>query len=280
MGRSCCSQSIFLKKQEKRMERFREFGKRLMSFRTRESYWQQAVKPGKKIQMCSISAGVTLVTAWLYYRSGWAAVVLLPMGAFYYRSLEKECMEKRKSEFLVQFKEGIQSMAASLRAGYSVENAVKETYRELLRMYEEEEMICKEFAYMVQQIRLRIPAEEVFEELAGRVRLEDVRSFANVFAAAKRNGGDMMEIIKNTANKIGDKIDVKREIDTMLAAKRYEFRVMSVIPYAIIAYMTLSFPEFMGCLYGNVIGMGVMSVCLGIYMAAYALGAGMVEIEV
>ncbi|MCI8709869.1 MAG: type II secretion system protein F [Dorea sp.] len=189
-------------------------------------------------------------------------------------------MEKRKSEFLVQFKEGIQSMAASLRAGYSVENAVKETYRELLRMYEEEEMICKEFAYMVQQIRLRIPAEEVFEELAGRVRLEDVRSFANVFAAAKRNGGDMMEIIKNTANKIGDKIDVKREIDTMLAAKRYEFRVMSVIPYAIIAYMTLSFPEFMGCLYGNVIGMGVMSVCLGIYMAAYALGAGMVEIEV
>ena len=90
----------------------------------------------------------------------------------------------------------------------------------------------------------------------------------------------MMEIIKNTANKIGDKIDVKREIDTMLAAKRYEFRVMSVIPYAIIAYMTLSFPEFMGCLYGNVIGMGVMSVCLGIYMAAYALGAGMVEIEV
>ena len=93
-------------------------------------------------------------------------------------------MEKRKSEFLVQFKEGIQSMAASLRAGYSVENAVKETYRELLRMYEEEEMICKEFAYMVQQIRLRIPAEEVFEELAGRVRLEDVRSFANVFAAA------------------------------------------------------------------------------------------------
>lgn len=189
-------------------------------------------------------------------------------------------MEKKKSEFLVQFKEGIQSMAALLRAGYSVENAVKETYRELLRMYAEEEMICKEFAYMVQQIRLRIPSEEVFEELAGRVRLEDVRSFANVFAAAKRNGGDMMEIIKNTANKIGDKIDVKREIDTMLAAKRYEFRVMSVIPYAIIAYMMFSFPEFMGCLYGNVIGTGVMSVCLGIYMAAYVLGAGMVEIEV
>lgn len=230
--------------------------------------------------MCSLSAGITLLTAWLYYRSGWALTVLFPIGFLYYRSLEKECVEKRKSEFLLQFKEAIQSMAASLRAGYSVENAVKETYGELLRMYEKEEMICKEFAFLVQQIRIRIPAEEAFEGLAERVRLEDVRNFANVFTAGKRSGGDMISIIKNTAGQIGDKIDIKREIDTILAAKRYEFRVMAVIPYAIIAYMTLSFPEFMDCLYNNVIGIGVMSICLGIYLAAYALGAKLVEIEV
>lgn len=230
--------------------------------------------------MCSLSAGITLLTAWLYYCSGWALIVLFPIGFLYYRSLEKECVEKRKSEFLLQFKEAIQSMAASLRAGYSVENAVKETYGELLRMYEKEEMICKEFAFLVQQIRIRIPAEEAFEGLAERVRLEDVRNFANVFTAGKRSGGDMISIIKNTAGQIGDKIDIKREIDTILAAKRYEFRVMAVIPYAIIAYMTLSFPEFMDCLYNNVIGIGVMSICLGIYLAAYALGAKLVEIEV
>lgn len=230
--------------------------------------------------MCSLSAGITLLTAWLYYRSGWALIVLFPIGFLYYRSLEKECVEKRKSEFLLQFKEAIQSMAASLRAGYSVENAVKETYGELLRMYEKEEMICKEFAFLVQQIRIRIPAEEAFEGLAERVCLEDVRNFANVFTAGKRSGGDMISIIKNTAGQIGDKIDIKREIDTILAAKRYEFRVMAVIPYAIIAYMTLSFPEFMDCLYNNVIGIGVMSICLGIYLAAYALGAKLVEIEV
>ena len=89
-----------------------------------------------------------------------------------------------------------------------------------------------------------------------------------------------MSIIKNTAGQISDKIDVKREIDTLLAAKRYEFRVMAVIPYVIIAYMTLSFPEFMDCLYNNILGTGVMSICLGIYFAAYALGAKLVEIEV
>lgn len=90
----------------------------------------------------------------------------------------------------------------------------------------------------------------------------------------------MIAIIQNTVVQISGKIDVKREIDTLLAAKKYEFKIMSVIPYAIIAYMQLSFPEFMSYLYGNVIGIGVMTICLGIYAGAYVLGAKIVDIEV
>lgn len=230
--------------------------------------------------MFSKTAGILVLTVWLYYRSVWPLIFLWPSGIWYYRSLEKECMEKKKSEFLVQFKEAVQSMAASLHTGYSVENAVKETQKEMLLMYPKDEMICRELGFMVQQIYIKIPAEQIFEDFARRVRLEDVRNFANVFAAAKRSGGDMIAIIQNTVNQIGDKIDVKREIDTLLAAKRYEFKVMAVIPYAIIAYMMLSFPEFMDCLYGNMIGTGVMSVCLLIYLAAYAFGVKLVKIEV
>lgn len=230
--------------------------------------------------MLSKAGGILILTVWLYYRSVWPLMVLWPLGVWYYRSLEKECIEKKKSEFLVQFKEAVQSMAASLHTGYSVENAVKETQKEMLLMYPKDEMICRELSFMVQQVYIKIPAEQIFEDFAKRVRLEDVRNFANVFAAAKRSGGDMIAIIQNTVNQIGDKIDVKREIDTLLAAKRYEFKVMAVIPYAIIAYMMLSFPEFMDCLYGNMIGTGVMSVCLLIYLTAYAFGVKLVKIEV
>lgn len=90
----------------------------------------------------------------------------------------------------------------------------------------------------------------------------------------------MIAVIKNTAGQISDKIDVLREIQTVLAAKRYEFKVMSGVPYGIIAYMSLSFPEFMTCLYGNITGTGVMTVCLIIYSAAYYLGVRLTEIEV
>lgn len=230
--------------------------------------------------MFSKAFGITVLTTWLYYRSMWALIVLWPLGLWYYRSLKEECVEKKKSEFLLQFKEAIQSMSASLNTGYSVENAIKETYKEMLLMYPKEEMICRELALMVQQARIQISSEQIFEELSERVMLEDVRSFSNVFTAAKRSGGDMIAIIRDTVNQIGDKIDVRREIDVVLAAKRYEFKVMSVIPYIIIAYMTFSFPEFMDCLYKNIIGTGVMSICLGIYLLAYMLGVKLVKIEV
>lgn len=220
------------------------------------------------------------MTAWLYYRSLWALLILIPVFYRYYLGLKEDKIRRKKEEFLGEFKDMIQSMASSLNTGYSVENAIRQTHREMLVMYPKEARINRELGVMAQQVYIHMSAEQIFEELAGRVRLEEVRNFSHVFGAAKRSGGDMIGIIQNTTKQIGDKIEVQREIETELAAKQYEFRVMSAIPYVMIAYMALSFPEFMSCLYGNPIGIGVMSICLGIYIGAYALGVRMVKIEV
>ena len=55
---------------------------------------------------------------------------------------------------------------------------------------------------------------------------------------------------------------------------------MSIVPYGIIGYMSLSFPEFMNELYGNMAGIGVMTLCLGIYAGAYYLGIRILRIDV
>ena len=171
-------------------------------------------------------------------------------------------------------------MAAALGTGYSVENAMKETQKELKIIYSQNEIISKEMAHMIGQIRVQVPVEQILEEFACRVGEEDVKNFASVFSTAKRNGGDMIAIIQDTVMQMGGKIEVKREIDTILAAKRYELKVMSAVPYLIIAYMSFSFPEFMSCLYGNLIGIGVMTICLSVYMGACALGEKLIHIEV
>jgi len=226
------------------------------------------------------SSCVTALTAWLYYRSVFCLPALIPVWIWYYRGLERECIRRKKQEFLSQFKEMIQTISSALNTGYSIENAVKESQKELKLLYSEKEMISKELAMLVRKLRMQIPVEQAMEEMAAKVELEDVETFAAVFVTAKRSGGDMIAIMRNTSGQIADKIDVRREIDGVLAAKRYEFKIMSGIPYIIIAYMSLSFPEFMTCLYGNGIGIGVMTVCLMVYIGAYYLGARLIEIEV
>lgn len=251
-----------------------------MGLHAQKSCWQQDISRSERGLMVLKSSSVTGLTAWLFYRSAWAALFLLPVWMGYYRRLERECLIRKKQKFLLQFKEMLQTISSALNTGYSIENAVKESQKELKLIYSEREPISKELLILVRQLRMQITVEQAIEEMALRTGLEDVNSFADVFVTAKRSGGDMIAIIKNTAGQIADKIDVRREIQTVLAAKQYEFKVMSLIPYAMIAYMSLSFPEFMTCLYGNLAGMGVMTICLLVYIGAYYLGIRLIEIEV
>lgn len=221
-----------------------------------------------------------MVIGFLFYESFWSLVICVPLGIIYFRKLMKECEKEKKVQFRLQFQEALQSISASLNVGYSLENAMKEAKKDLDILYDKESMIQKEFNYMLRQLYLQIPMEQVLEDWAGRVELEEVRSFVNVFSMAKRSGGNMIAIIRSSISQIRDRMEVQREIETILAEKKYEFKVMTMIPFGIIGYMRFSFPEFMRMLYGNAVGVGVMSICLAMYLSAYYLGERIIDIEV
>ena len=206
--------------------------------------------------------------------------VLLPLGITYYNRLIKQVEDKGKRRFERQFQDALQSLEAQLNVGYSMENAIKEVQRDLQIMYDKKTLIVREFTYMARQLNLNVTAEIAWKDFAARIALPEVDTFVTVFSLAKRSGGDSIMIIKNAVRQLGDKAEVKREIDTVIAAKKLEFRVMSMIPFGIIAYMRLTFPEFMSGLYGNLPGVIFMSICLAAYIAAWKLGCKIVEIEV
>lgn len=79
---------------------------------------------------------------------------------------------------------------------------------------------------------------------------------------------------------LGDKIEVKKEIEATLAAKKSEQMIMSLMPAGIILYLQLTSPGFLQVLYGNAFGVCAMTACLGIYILSYWLGKKIVDIEV
>lgn len=90
----------------------------------------------------------------------------------------------------------------------------------------------------------------------------------------------MDQVIQKVSRMLGDKIDVKKEIEATLAAKKSEQFLMSLMPAGIILYMRLTSPGFLDILYGNPFGIFAMTLCLVIYGAAYWMGRKIVDIEV
>ncbi len=251
-----------------------------MRCRKKKSYWQQDIRKSEYIR--AFLQGILLISliSYLFYGTILGAILLSPYLIRYIKSWERQVIQKRKQSFQLQFKEAIQSLSAALNVGYSVENAMREAWKDLRLLYKKDEMILREFHYMIRQLDMNLSVEAILKAFAERTQDEEVRIFVDVFSMAKRSGGDMIGIIRNAVYQIGEKIDVKREIDTVMAAKKMEFKVMSAVPFAMICYIKLSFPEFVNVLYGNILGVIVMTICLVIYVAAFEYGKRIVEIEV
>ena len=251
-----------------------------MKYKRKKNYWQQDIR--KREYLIALLQGILLIgiISYLFYGTWICAILFSPYLIWYIKSWEKQFIKKKQASFRLQFKDAIQSLSTALNVGYSVENAMRETVKDLKGLYKRDDTIMREFSYMIRKLQMNITAETVLKEFAQRTGDEDVHTFVTVFNMAKRSGGDTMEIIRNAVRQMSEKIDVEREIATLMSAKKMEFKIMTLIPMAMILYMKISFPQFFDVLYGNVVGIVIMSACLLVYFVAYEIGKRIVEIEV
>ena len=226
------------------------------------------------------ATAATAVMSYVFYDSLIPAPLLLPVWMIYMRDWHDDISRKKEQELRQQFRDSIQVMTSALKAGYSVENAIREAGKDISPVYSEETRIRKEFERMERQMDMNMSAEEVLKGFAERTGQEDIENFVNVFAAAKKSGGDSIAVIRDAVKIISSKIDTEKEIQTMIASKKMEFDIMCAVPFAIILYMKLTFGEFLNVLYGNMAGAAIMSLCIFVYMGAYVYGRKIIRIEV
>ena len=217
---------------------------------------------------------------YLFYRSMWVLILLLPCILLFRAERRKDREYLRKAVLNSQFKDLLESLASSLRVGYSMENALKECLTELKVMHGEDSPICEELKLMLHQISIGMNVEAIFREFAARSGVEDIETFASVFSIAKRTSGDLVGIIRKTSDNISDKIDTREEISVLISSKKLEQQIMTMVPIGMIVYVNLTSGGLLDPLYGNPTGVLIMTVCLGIYLAAVLLGRRIIRIEV
>ena len=218
--------------------------------------------------------------SWLFYQSWIAFFIGLPAFPFFLKYRRKEKERQEKARMKRQFIDGMTALYSSLSAGNPLEVSFRNARKDLEIYDQGHEIVRREFTFICAQLDKNIPLENSLTEMAGRCQDEDIRQLAEILILAKRSGGAISRMVRESMERIQRRMETSYEIEAMLGAKKSEFHIMCLIPAGIIVYMKLFSAEFMAVLYHNAAGAVFMTVCLAVYMAGIFWGRKLLDIRV
>ena len=234
----------------------------------------------EELKCAATSFLLALFAAWLLYKNIRGLLLIVPIATVCRRSYRRKIIISRKRTLLLHFKDAMQSVSVAILSGFSIENAWIESEKELVELYGRNADMTEEMRQMNRGIRMNQPVEQLLLSFAQRSHCEEIMEFAEIFRFAKRNGGNFGKIIQSTISHIEERMEVEREIETIMAGKRMEQKVMNIIPICLMAYLNFTSEEFLSPLYGNVFGVCVMTIAFVLYLIALWLAQKMVDIRV
>ena len=120
----------------------------------------------------------------------------------------------------------------------------------------------------------------VIDSFAERTDIEDTRMFSQVFSTCRETGGDIITAMTEASSMLEDKIKIENEIRALTSQKKNEGMVISIMPVIIIIFLRMIAPDYVKVLYGNVLGIVLMTVALGATVFAYSMIRKITSIDV
>ena len=163
------------------------------------SYERYRLSPSEYLKLLLRAVLAAALFSFVFYRSLFCFLLLLPLALLYPFTRRNALIAARKRRLLLAFREALSLLAASLSAGYSLENALRESLCELEVLYGLASLIVREFTYLLRQLEMNIPPEQAVDDFARRSGLDDIKTFAGVLRIARKSGGDLPGIMRRTS---------------------------------------------------------------------------------
>ena len=235
----------------------------------------------EKIVNIIFAAIVLFAVGYIFYHSIILSAILMLFAVKWPAIRTKQIIEKRKNQLSLQFKDMLYSLSSALSVGKSVETGLADSLKDLAVIYPDPNTdILVELEYILRGISVNNTIEEMFSQFAERAHLEDIENFVDIFVTCKRTGGDLIEVMRSTSNTIGEKIEIKQEIETSISGKKYEFNFMMVMPVIMVLFLTVTSGDYMAPVFNTIVGKIAMTVAIGTFAVSYLVGSKIMKIEV
>ena len=188
---------------------------------------------------------------------------------------------KKKKEIEKQFIEAMQLILAAVSAGNSVEQAMRsvcEDYRNggtvnIGAIAGELEAVCGKAGMLYR----------FYDELtlfALKTESEDIISCVKAMSIVGLRGGNMTYVIRYALGNLRIKFETDAEINGALALPKYNLRIITVMPFALVLVIKEMSKGYMDALYATRYGTAVSAGVIALIAAAWIFGSKLCEIEI
>jgi tight adherence protein B len=177
------------------------------------------------------------------------------IGFYAPRMYVRRLQSKRLSAFNNQLSDTLILLANSLRAGYSLMQAMETAAHEL------PPPMSVEFARVVREIGLGLTIQEAFTHLLERIPSEDLDFVVTAINVQHETGGNLAEILDTISHTIRERVRIKGQIQAMTATQRLSGNVVALLPIALGVFMFIFNPGYLSKMWQE--SCGIMMLIFG-----------------
>ena len=201
---------------------------------------------------------------WLFFEHPIGVLAVGAVGLWAGSGRSSLYAERKKRAAASQFEQLLFSVASSLQAGKSVENAFRAAEDDIRRLYEGSRTpLLDQLERLNRKIENGTPSERAVQEFRTALSIGEIDHWADMFCTCKRTGGDLVKVMRQTSRAVVEKMTMERELAVLISGKRFEAKALSVVPFLIVAMFRYGSPEYMDPLYQGP-GRLVMIAALGL----------------
>jgi len=195
--------------------------------------------------ICAIALGFLM---YLITNSFIMLIIFLPIGFIIPELILDRKKSRRMTKLNSQLPEALNVISNGVRAGYSFTQAIGTVTKEITGP------ISDEFNKVLRDNILGKPLEETLVNMSDRADDEDLDMAITALIIQRQVGGNLAEVLDSISNTIRERVKVKRDLRTMTAQGRLSAVIVSLMPFAMAAIISIINPGYLSVLFTTLIG--------------------------
>lgn len=219
--------------------------------------------------------------ALLFYRNILFAVVIIPFAKRIKSYVIDRIIEKRKQEYLVQFKDFLFICSTSIGAGHSMKDAIGEAIPGIRDIYGEKAILASELDKAYERMQQGGENDvDVLMDLAMYSGIDDCIDFVTIYSICKTTGASLILALNKAANMIIEKMTIDREIQELIKREESEGIIIFIMPIIVILFLNICAPDYIAPLYETITGRLIMTSVIAINIGIYGMIQKIVSVQV